>query len=375
MKKILLWILVLSLLLCSLSGCASEPSEAPTVPLSLDYRVAMITDYGDITEVGYNQVTYEAGRDWCAKYGIPYSYYKPTGDSTAERVASIEQAIGEGANVLLLPGYSFGDAIVETAEHYPEVYYIALDICTGDYGDYTLPANVFSAVYHEEIAGFLVGYAAVKMGYKDLGFMGGMAVPAVIRYGFGFIQGADCAAEELGVHVSLKYAYGNMFFCEGSAVEGADQWFREGTEVIFFCGGSDYSNMNNVERSYDMKIIIPDIDDQEHIDGLYGEGTALTSAMKNFPATVSWALSKLILENDWDSLGGTMPNLGLVSSTELEKNHIALPDSTQWNDSFTREDYVDMVEAILNGTVVVDSSIEQLPDTTNVTVMDLGYLK
>lgn len=50
---------------------------------------------------------------------------------------------------------------------------------------------MLSILYAEEQAGYLAGYAAVNEGYTQLGFMGGIAVPAVIRYGYGFIQGAD----------------------------------------------------------------------------------------------------------------------------------------------------------------------------------------
>ncbi len=375
MKKGLLWILMLSLLLCCLSGCKSdepavsqppsESTEESTVPLGTRYQVAMITDYMDITDMSYNQVTYEAGRDWCQEYGIPYSYYKPTNDSTEARVASIEQAILEGANVLLLPGYSFGSAIAETAEKYPEVYYIALDVTEADFGESLIcPKNVLAVSYKEEIAGFLAGYAAVKMGCKDLAFVGGIAVPAVMRYGYGFLQGADYAAGELGIQASVKYGYASYCFCDAGIrgmQEHVDKWFRDGTEAVLFCGGGIYSWMKDIDRPYDMKIIGVDTDMKELLDNMYGEGTALTSAMKNFSATISWALSELILEDRWDNLGGTMPTLGLVSSTALEKNHIALPDSTQWNDSFTKEDYASIVNSIFTGTVTVDDSIEQEP--------------
>ena len=230
MKKKALWVLVLSLLFSCLGGCAGDSSpsfqspsgatteatteastettaelteESTPSPAEL-FQVAMITDYCDITDQSFNQVTYEAGRDWCKEYSIPYSYYKPKADSTEARVLAIEQAIGEGANVLLLPGYAFAGAIVETAEKYPEVYYIALDVgefdlqdaagCFDDFS-YVYPKNIFSAVYQEEIGGFLAGYAVVKMGYRDLGFMGGLNVPAILRYGYGFIQGADHAGQ------------------------------------------------------------------------------------------------------------------------------------------------------------------------------------
>ena len=58
-------------------------------------------------------------------------------------------------------------------------------------------ANSCTAVYQEELCGYMAGYAAVKLGYTKLGFLGGMAVPRCrCRYGYGFVQGADAAAAE-----------------------------------------------------------------------------------------------------------------------------------------------------------------------------------
>ena len=400
MKKYLLWILLLSLLAACFSGCkgdedlslqlppksTTETTEETTASPQDLFQVAMITDYYDITDHSFNQTTYEAGRDWCEEHSIPFTYYKPEMDSTEARVTAIEQAIREGANVLLLPGFSFAGAIVETAEKYPEVYYIALDVgefdlqdaagCTDDFS-YVYPKNVFSAVYQEEVAGFLAGYATVRMGYTNLGFVGGIAVPAVMRYGYGFMQGADYAAGELGIQASVNYGYGIQCFCDAGwhgVRDHVDQWFKSGTEAVFFCGGGLYTVLEDAERPYDFRVIGVDMDMKVIIDEMYGNGTTLTSAMKNFSATIPFALSKLILEDDWDSLGGTIQTLGLVSGRELEKNHIALPDSTQWNDSFTREDYAAIVNALYTGTVTVDASIEQEPLAKHITIEYQGTL-
>ena len=389
MKKLTLWILVLSILVCCFSGCASDGSEtteapdtaeAPTLPV-FSCKVAMISDYGDITSEEFPRLIYETGRDWCAKYDIPYTYYIPAEDSTAERTASVEQAIREGANVLLLPGYRFGELICESAELYPDVYFIALDVTMSDIigwdsEETVLPPNVVAFTYREEIAGFLAGYAAVKMGYSDLAFIGYIPVPAVVRYGFGFVQGADYAAKESAIYANMKYGYVQCF-CgleQNHPLGQVDTWFREGLDAAFFFNEHLYTHMSDFDRPYDMKIIVADKHQSESVDGLFGEGTFLTAAMKNYSATVSWALSKLILEGDWDSLGGTLSNLGLVSSTELEKNHVSLSDSTQWNESFTKEDYAAIVEAILTGSVTVDDSIECLPRTSNLTIADMVFL-
>ena len=215
MKKFLALTLALVMSL-SLVACGSKeetPAEGGETPAegTADFSVAMITDYGDITDQSFNQTTYEACKAYCAANGITFNYFKPAGDSTAERVAMVESAVDEGYTVIVMPGYAFADTIKETAETYPDVTFVALDVGEGDLGDYTLPSNVYCAVYQEELCGYMAGYAAVKMGYTHLGFLGGMAVPAVVRYGYGFVQGADAAAADLGTTVTVEYVYGNAF--------------------------------------------------------------------------------------------------------------------------------------------------------------------
>ena len=177
--------------------------------------VAMITDYGDITDQSFNQTTYEACKAFADANGLNFQYYKPASDSDQDRITSIEKAIDDGFNVVIMPGYAFGPAIQATAPEYDDITFIALDVSEGDIGDLAaaVPANLYCAVYQEELCGYMAGYAAVKLGYTKLGFLGGMAVPAVVRYGYGFVQGVDAAAAELGLSdVEVKYVYGNQFY-------------------------------------------------------------------------------------------------------------------------------------------------------------------
>ena len=208
-----------------------------------EYAVAMITDYGDITDQSFNQTTYEACKAFCEANGVDFKYFKPAADSTADRVASVELAIDEGYNVIVMPGYAFGGTIAEISGEYPEVKFIALDVAAGDLletavalagesydynpanwnlNDYVYMDNVYCAVYQEELSGYMAGYAAVKLGYEKLGFLGGMAVPAVVRFGYGFVQGVDAAAAELGKTVEIKYAYGNQFYGDADITAAMD---------------------------------------------------------------------------------------------------------------------------------------------------------
>ena len=383
MKKFLALILALVMAL-SLVACGggntntddNQNTDGNDNPDATTYKVAMITDYGDITDQSFNQTTYEACKEFCEANGLQFNYFKPAGDSDAERVAMIESAIDEGYNVVVMPGYAFAGAIKETADIYPEVTFIALDVSAGDLGDdYTLPSNLYCAVYQEELCGYMAGYAAVKLGYTKLGFLGGMAVPAVVRYGFGYVQGVDAAAKELGITVDLKYAYGNQFVGDADITAAMDTWYQGGTEIVFACGGGIYTSAAEAAAKVGGKIIGVDVDQAGIIDGDYGEGMTVTSAMKGLAPTVKHLLSEVVAGN-FANYGGKIETLGLVSANP-EENYVQIPTaSTQFEDGkFTQADYEALVAAMFAGDVTVSNDITAMPAVTNVTVEDFGNLK
>ena len=357
---------------------AASEEEATSEAAEGDLRVAMITDYGDITDQSFNQTTYEASKAYCEANGLDFNYFKPASDSDADRVAMIDSAVAEGYNVVVLPGYAFANAIYETAPMYPDVKFVALDVSEGDltaYGEREFDGpNVFSAVYKEELAGYMAGYAAVKMGYTKLGFLGGMAVPAVIRYGFGFVQGADAAAGETGAaDVEIKYVYGGQFFGDADITAVMDTWYQGGTEVVFACGGGIYTSAAEAAAKVDGKVIGVDVDQAGIIDGTYGDGMTITSAMKGLAATVNTLLDA-INTGSWDTYAGKIETLGIVSDNS-EENYVALPASTQWGDGFTEDDYNKLVADLNSGAITVSDSTDAMPEVANVTVDDQGAIK
>ena len=355
---------------------AAEESNAPVEePEATTYKVAMITDYGDITDQSFNQTTYEGCKEFCEANGVEFKYYKPAGDSTAERVAMVDAAVADGYNVVVMPGYAFGETITQVADLYPDVKFIALDVSQGDLGDYQIPENVTCAVYQEELCGYMAGYAAVKLGYTKLGFLGGMAVPAVVRYGYGFVQGADAAATELGADVSVNYVYGNQFSGDADITAYMDTWYANGTEVVFACGGGIYISAAEAAAKVGGKVIGVDVDQAPTIDA-YGEGMTVTSAMKGLAPTVKAILGELILKDNWAQYAGQINTLGLVSGTDVEANYVQIPyESTQWSDTFTKDDYAALVAAMFDGTITVSKDTSVEPAVTNVNVSWLGNLK
>ena len=238
-----------------------EPSsEQPPEPVETGYtgpvelavymKVALVTDYGSVDDSPYNQAAWEGVKEFCNANNVEYTYYRPASDSTDARVEAIETAINDGYNVIVMPGYLFGEAVVTVQDWYPGIYFIAVDMGAGnltfDYNTYYDPApNTLCITFEEDQAGYLAGYAAVADGYRQLGFLGSMDLPAVMRYGYGFVQGANAAAEEMGItdQVSIRYTYGGQFFGDASITARMDDWYASGTEVVFACGGGIYTSV------------------------------------------------------------------------------------------------------------------------------------
>ena len=388
MKKILALVLVLAMVAALFVGCSDTTGNNDgTKPADggEKLKIAMVTDYGDITDESFNQATYEGAKAWAEENGADFIYYKPTNDSTEARVAAINKAVDEGNQVVVMPGYAFAGAIVETVEKYPDVKFIALDVSEYDLQaakhpdqvaknedfpfDWKYPANLYSAVYQEELAGYMAGVAAVKLGYTKLGFLGGMAVPAVIRYGYGFVQGANDAAVELGntADVSINYVYGNQFSGDADITAYMDTWYGNGTEVVFACGGGIYTSAKEAAAKVGAKVIGVDVDQAPTI----GADMTVTSAMKGLAATVKTLLTKI---KDGSFEGGKVETLGLVSE-KSEENYVQLPASTQWAEGkFTEADYNALVAALFKGEIKVSADTSAMPNV-QITVNDQGNIK
>ena len=397
--------MVLALVACGQKDPTPDTPDTPDDPQTkVEYKVAMITDYGDITDQSFNQTTYEACKAFAEDNSIEFSYFRPAGDNTADRVAMIEKAVDEGFNVIVMPGYAFGGAIVEAAPEFPDVKFIALDVAAGDLletavakagetYDYTPEnwdlnkyvdmSNVYCAVYQEELCGYMAGYAAVKLGYKNLGFLGGMSVPAVVRYGYGFVQGVDAAAADLGLtDVKLNYIYGGQFFGDADITAVMDTWYQGGTEVVFACGGGIYTSAVDAAKKVNAKVIGVDVDQAGVIANYAGvDGMTVTSAMKGlYPATYD-TLTDVIVNGNWEKYVGKIETLGLVSGTDPEANYVQIPmgDGTQWSDSFTQDDYKAMVKDMFDGKITVSnntsSDVSAADFATVITVDDQGSIK
>lgn len=397
MKKRVVAMLLAGMMTVSLAACGggsdSGSDDKKKEGKKSDMKVAMVTDSGDITDQSFNQTTYEASKAWAEENDVEFNYYKPESDNDEARNASVDQAIADGANVVVLPGYMFAAAVVSQSEMYPDVKFVALDVGAGDIcekgvgegysfnpddydvTEYYNEENVYCCTYQEELSGYMAGYAAVKLGYKHLGFLGGMSVPAVTRFGYGYLQGADAAAEELGIsdQVEVEYVCGGQFYGDADITAYMDTWYgSKGVEVVFACGGGIYTSAAEAAVKTGGKVIGVDTDQSAIINKTAADLT-VTSAMKGLAATVKTVLTD-IKADKWDNYAGKIDTLGLVSENP-EENYVQLPiKTTQWGDGFTEDDYKVLVKDMFDGKIKVSNDITALPKT-KIKVTDYGSIK
>ena len=349
MKKLLSVLLALVALLALVSTSA----------LAAD--IALVTDVGTIDDESFNQACWQGVEAYATANGLSYQYYQPAADSDDERFGSIDQAVSDGAKVVVLPGYLFGATVREAQEAYPDVCFIAVDVSAGDLGTDPLE-NLYCAVFGEEQAGYLAGYAVVKDGYTKLGFLGGMAVPAVQRFGYGFVQGANAAAVELGTPIEIKYTYGGQFFGDANITAKMDGWYAAGTEIVFACGGGIYTSAVEAALNNNGYVVGVDVDQnyvgRNGVETLgYAYNPFVTSAMKGLQAATESALAKAF-DGTWAEIGGKVETLNLQAG-----DYVGLPTAeASWNfKTFTVEEYNAMLEGIKSGALAVSAAIDAAP--------------
>lgn len=327
-----------------------------------EFEIAMITDKGDINDKSFNQGTWEGIKTYCSENGKTCKYYKPAAATTDDYVTSIEQAIKDGAKVVVTPGFLFEEPIYLVQEKNPDVKFILIDGNPHDatYSDFKTTDNTVGITFAEEQVGYLAGYAAVKDGYTKLGFLGGQAVPAVVRYGYGFVQGADAAAKELGVKTEMNYFYTGGFDATPEAQAMAAGWYSNGTEVIFACGGSVGNSAMAAAEANNGKVIGVDVDQSSE------SATVISSAMKGLAASV-----EQMLDGYYSNAFPGGQNLVLGA----DKNAVGLPmETSKWN-TFAQADYDALFAKLADGSITLKKDTDaELPSDLGVTEVTVNYI-
>lgn len=327
------------------------------------YQVAFVTDVGQLKDKSFNQGTFDGVKLYAAANGLSYKYYQPANGSEAtddDRYDAMKAAVEGGADVVVCAGYLQEAALRKAAIEYPDTPFVFIDgypiqeqATEYDAAGNALPndspvlTNVAGVAFQEQQAGYLAGYAAVKDGFTKLGFSGGGGGtnPACCRFGYGYVQGANHAAEELGITVDMNYSwqYGSTFSASTDLQTMINGWYVNGTEIVFACGGSMFQSIVAAASANDKFVIGVDVDQS-------GESEyVVTSAMKGLADAVQWAVAK-VYDGTFDTIGGQQTSLGVAD------NAVELPTGADsWRfETFTVEKYESLYQQMVDGTLVVD---------------------
>ncbi len=383
MKKILAIALSLVMVL-AMVACGEEPAptpdpgtETPTVITNPDeiademtsedgkYEIGFVTDVGQLKDKSFNQGTYDGVKLYAAANGLSYKYYQPANGDKAtddDRYDAMKAACDNGAKAVVCAGYLQEAALKKAAAEYPDVAFIFIDGYPISVDDKVLE-NVAPIAFAEEQCGYFAGYAVVKEGFEKLGFTGGGGGtnPACVRYGYGFVQGANDAAKEMGKTVDINYTwqFGNTFSPSPELMAMVSGWYNAGTEIVFCCGGNMFQSVAQAAAENDGAVVGVDTDQS------FESETVVTSATKGLASAVQWALAK-VYDGTFSEIGGNATSLG------ADNNAVGLPTATWSMQNFTVEEYEALFQKILNGEVTIDNNSEMSNPAeaglTNVTV-------
>ena len=336
--------LFLAIVIFSLLGiqCASTNGNSQKTGSA---ELALISDGSTIETNAYIRGIWEGIIRYGSEKRVPYKFYLPAQPNEQAYMAVIDEAVSGGAKVIIAPGMNFEFPVYAAQDKYPDVKFILVDSvphglsAAGQPDAYRTGANTVGILYAEDQAGFLAGYAAVRDGCRKLGFMGGMAVPTVIRYGYGFIQGAEYAAMELNLKpgsVTVKYHYTGDFEASRQTQTLASSWYAEGTEIIFACGGALGGSVMVAAEQAGKKVIGADIDQTRE------SGAVISSAMKGLWHSVYLCIAA-IYENRFP--GGQT----LVFSAA--NNGVGLPMASSRFKTFTNDDYKAIFQKLGDGSI------------------------
>ncbi len=357
-KRLISLAMVAVLLIGTIAACGQKTQEnggtAPggneQQPKSDGIELALITDVGTIDDKSFNQGSWEGLEKYAKENNISHKYYQPAEKTTAAYLASIDLAVAGGAKVVVTPGFLFEPAVFQAQTAYPDVKFILIDGIPHaeedqNYENPVVTDNTLSIFYAEQEAGFLAGYAAVKEGYTKLGFMGGIAVPAVVKFGYGFVQGAEYAAQEMKIDkIDIKYNYTGGFAATPEAQARAASWYESGTEVIFACGGAVGNSVMAAGEAAGGKVIGVDVDQSTESD------TVMTSSMKMLQKSVYDAIASYYN----DSFQG-----GKSVVLTAKEGGVGLPMETSKFTKFTQKDYDAIYQELVDGKITLVGDVDE----------------
>jgi len=243
------------------------------VPLFLGaYGVTMVTDTGGLGDQSFNDGTRRGVKKVADEFDeveakVIQSYEQ------ADYVPNLSKA-AEESEVVLAVGFMMTDALKQVAPQYPDTKFIGIDFNLADAG---LP-NVKTYTFKEHQCAFLAGFLAGAMTETDkVGFIGGIPVPAVLKFQFGYQGGVKMYNDLHGGNVEVLIGYTQNFTDSQKGKSMTESQYSQGADIVFAAAGLCGLGTFEAAKAHDDKYAIGVDVSQDHL----APGNILTSAMKD----------------------------------------------------------------------------------------------
>ncbi|NFH90992.1 BMP family ABC transporter substrate-binding protein [Clostridium botulinum] len=358
MKKKLLSLLAISAITVSMfAGCGGSSTGTSDSKGGEQIKVGMVTDSGTIDDKSFNQGTWEGIQKAEKDLGIAQpKYLKPNGETEADYMKEIGNLYDAGFRLIATPGFKFETAIFKSQEKYKDAKFVLIDGTPNSGGkdsEYKVDENSVSILFAEHQAGFLAGVAtSVELKEGDLGFIGGMEIPAVQKFNWGFQQGVAYANEKLGTKMSLKadnILYQGTFNDTAAGQQLAAQMYDRGVKAIFCAAGGVGNGVITEAKTRigsGSQVWVVGVDRDQFDDGVYADGKSviLTSAVKKVEAA-SFDMVKAVKE-------GTFPG-GQTLTFDVTKDAVGIPAKNPNLSEATMKTVAEVNEKVKDGTITV----------------------
>lgn len=347
----LMMVAVIALVACQKDkGGADSTSDANQE----NFKVGMMIDSGTIDDKSFNQGTWEGIKAYTEDHkGVKGQHVQPNGETTADYLSAADNLMMAGNNVIVAPGYKFEEAITELQTANPDVSFVILEGEPQPLGE-----NTLSIFFAEQEAGFLSGVAAALQSQTGkVGFIGGMQIPAVERFGWGYVAGVAYANKTFGTNVEVAdYQYQGTFNDVQGGQMMAGGMYDKGIDIIFSAAaavGNGVINEAKVRTENGDNVYVIGVDVDQYDEGLMSDGHSviLTSAIKQVGTAVYEAL-KAYGE-------GNFPG-GQMITMDAKTDGIGLPEKNPNLSTETQEKVDDVLAKIKSDEIVVPSTSDAL---------------
>lgn len=350
MKKKLLVLLTALAMILALAGCGEPEEQQPEE--QVNYEIALVTDIGLLMDGGYSEVAWDTISEYGADHGVSHKYYKASEASEQAYLDTIRIAVDGGAKVIVADGEAFEDVVYQAQEEYSDVKFILIDAepVNVKSGTHVIADNTMSVIFASEQAGYLAGYSAAAEGFTKLGFVGAAKDMTVRDYEYGFLQGAEAAAQKSGNEIAVRTNLIENDLNARELTESAQTWYQDGVEVIFTCGKNFDQPIIEAAELTDGKVIACDTDKSNLSD------TVITSAEKDYGDAIEAALEQYG-KNEFPG--------GAVIKYNVKDEMICLDLDDSRFETFENGEYKTVIKALESGEV-------QVKNHEAGTVRDLG---